>query len=191
MTLDNDGISENHSEGLRKIPRESSLWWFAGGLRFECLGCGRCCRGESGGIFLRPKEEFRIAGLLGLDPTAFRRKYETGRWRFPSIKERPDGACVMLSPRNRCEIYPCRPLACRTWPWWPEVLRTPQRWNDAAGHCPGMNSGKLWSGRQILEILNAHMSYLHQLGCEWRREAGTWKQVSGSSSPRSTGSSSF
>lgn len=179
MSPDNDGVSENNSQGLRQILRESSLWWFAGGLCFECCGCGRCCRGEPGGIFLRPREELRIARRLGLDPASFRRKYETNCWRFPSLKERSGGACVMLSPHCRCEIYSCRPLECRTWPWWPEVLQSRQSWNDAAKHCPGMNSGKLWSGGRILKILTAHESYLRKLGCEWRREAGTWIQVFG------------
>ena len=36
------------------------MWWEEG-LRFTCLGCGRCCRGEPGAIFFTPEEEEKIA----------------------------------------------------------------------------------------------------------------------------------
>ncbi len=40
------------------------MWWEEG-LRFTCLGCGRCCRGEPGAIYFTPEEEAAMAAFLG------------------------------------------------------------------------------------------------------------------------------
>lgn len=154
--------------GLQKTAGEQP-WWFSEGLHFECLGCGRCCRGEAGGIFMRPVEERRVAEEQGLSLDDLRRRFETNRWRFPSLKERSNGSCIMLGPENRCSIYRCRPLACRTWPFWPEVLASRSDWKREACHCPGMNSGPVWNGWQIEKILNAHNNYMKKLSNEWRK----------------------
>ncbi len=153
-------------ETAGRLPR-----WFSGGLRFECLGCGRCCRGEAGGIFMRPAEEARIALALGLDVAELRRRAETSRWRFPSLRERAGGECVMLGAGARCGIYAVRPIQCRTWPFWPELLQSPEAWRSAARRCPGMDSGPLWSEERILKILHAHEDYMKKLSDEWGREA--------------------
>ncbi len=125
-------------------------------MTFSCLGCGRCCRGDAGAVFLTPREERRIAAFLAMDLQGFRRSCLTGRWRFPSLKERHGGACVFLESRGRCRIYRVRPLACRSWPFWPELLDSPQAWGAAARDCPGMNQGRRWSGQRIASILAVH-----------------------------------
>ncbi|MGN0838327.1 MAG: YkgJ family cysteine cluster protein [Pyramidobacter sp.] len=180
--MDSGVNTERDISGLRKTAGETAPVWFAGGLHFQCLGCGRCCRGLPGSVYMRPAEELRIAAFLGLTAAELRRRYETSRWSFPSLRERADGACVMLQPGCRCGVYVCRPLPCRTWPWWPQLLESPEAWNRAASHCPGMNSGPLWRADQILKILNAHLEYHEKLRREWRKEAGAWKAVSGNSS---------
>jgi Fe-S-cluster containining protein len=161
---------------------ETAPVWFAGGLRFQCFCCGRCCRGEPGSVFMRPAEELSMAEFMGLTVEDFRHRYETNRWSFPSLRERPGGECIMLQDDCRCAVYACRPVPCRIWPWRPGVLESPAAWNRAAAHCPGMNSGPLWSAAQILKILNAHFEYHEKLRREWRKEAGVWKGVSLNSS---------
>lgn len=157
----------NTSEETEDIDRRP---WWSGGLHFECLGCGRCCRGEPGGIFVTPEEEKRIAAFLELSADEFRRRYETGRWRFPSVKESRDGRCVMNCPDNRCRVYALRPVTCRTWPFWPEVLASPEAWNAAAAQCPGMNSGPLWEAWQIDAVCQAQVQYMQRLAEAWRKE---------------------
>ncbi len=159
------------SSGLRRTERENP-WWFAEGLRFKCLGCGRCCRGEAGGIFLRREDERRVAAFLGLSVDELRRRFETQRWRFPSLKERIGGACVMLDEGARCKIYVVRPVHCRTWPFWPQLLESPEAWKTAARRCPGMDSGELWSGERIAKILRAHENFMKKLQDDWQIKQG-------------------
>ena len=63
------------------------MWWEEG-LRFTCLGCGRCCRGEPGAIYFTPEEEAAMAAFLGVDVGEFRNRFVTGKWRAPSLKEK-------------------------------------------------------------------------------------------------------
>ena len=160
-------------EGIISGPRRTAQelpWWACGGLRFGCLGCGRCCRGASGGIFMRPCAERCIAAALCLTAEQLRSRFETSRWRFPSLKETGCGRCVMNGDDGRCRVYACRPVECRTWPFWPELLESPQAWQAAARRCPGMDSGPLWSPRRIAVVLAAHEDYVKKLSREWGKE---------------------
>lgn len=132
--------------------------WYEGGLRFECTGCGACCTGEPGYVWVTREEVRRIAEHLGrnddrLPPHMIRRvglRY--------SLTERPNGDCVFLEPRRKgqrgCRIYPVRPLQCRTWPFWSVNLKSPATWAEAAARCPGMNNGPLHNGSAIEALRN-------------------------------------
>ena len=52
------------------------------------------------------------------------------------------GDCPLLDEAGRCRAYECRPMQCRTWPWWEENLVSQRRWEDVATRCPGMNRGE-------------------------------------------------
>lgn len=121
-----------------------SNWW-AEGLRFSCLGCGRCCRGEPGAIYFTSEEEQRILAHLNMDHETFCRSYVTKWWGRPSLLEKRNGECVFYCRETaRCSIYPVRPEQCRTFPFWPEILASRESWNACAQHCPGMNEGPLY-----------------------------------------------
>lgn len=136
-----------------RAPEDRGPWW-SEGLRFTCQGCGRCCRGEPGAIWFSPEEEGRLVTALGMDPASFRRRYVTRIWGAPSLRERPGGDCVLLDPdTGRCGVYAVRPLQCRTYPFWPSVVVSPESWRDHARRCPGMDQGRLWPGVVIARIL--------------------------------------
>jgi Fe-S-cluster containining protein len=48
-------------------------------------------------------------------------------------------------------MYKARPSQCRTWPFWPENLKTKRHWESVkrVTPCPGMDSGKLVPIEQI------------------------------------------
>jgi Fe-S-cluster containining protein len=63
--------------------------------------------------------------------------------------------CIFLrevNGRRRCAIYPVRPNQCRTWPFWPENLSTPETWSRAGIRCPGINYGRYYSSGEIERI---------------------------------------
>ncbi|MGI6784685.1 MAG: YkgJ family cysteine cluster protein [Aminivibrio sp.] len=129
------------------------LWWEEG-LRFSCIGCGRCCRGEPGAIFYTPEEEAALAAQLGLSLQEFRDRYTTSRWEAPSLKEKRGGDCIFHDEKtNLCLVYEVRPMQCRLFPFWPSLLESPETWERAALSCPGMNDGDWHSPEEIADLL--------------------------------------
>ena len=40
-------------------------------------------------------------------------------------------ACIFLDETtNQCQIYEARPAQCRTYPFWPSILLSPEKWNE-------------------------------------------------------------
>ena len=77
-------------------------------------------------------------------------------WRGLTLKEKPNYDCVMLDGGARCLVYEVRPVQCRTWPFWPGNLASPQAWQAAARRCPGMDAGPRYVFEQI-EALRMEM----------------------------------
>jgi Fe-S-cluster containining protein len=61
----------------------------------------------------------------------------------------PDGSDGVHQQR-KCGVYEARPLQCRTWPFWPGNLASREAWEEAAGTCPGINRGRLWTLDEII-----------------------------------------
>ncbi|RJP36805.1 MAG: YkgJ family cysteine cluster protein [Phycisphaerales bacterium] len=130
--------------------------WYADGLKFTCTQCGNCCSGDPGYVWATKAEIAAIAKFLGrgdgwLDERHLRRV----GFRY-SLTEKPDGDCVFLERRpdgsTGCRIYPVRPVQCRTWPFWPELLHSRDAWERAKRKCPGMDQGRHYDFVQIETI---------------------------------------
>lgn len=123
--------------------------WYAGGLAFECIGCGACCAGPGEGyVWVTDTVIAAIAEFLDVSEAEVRRKYvrKVGR-RFSLIERKDSKDCIFLKPdgsggRN-CRIYPVRPTQCRTWPFWPGNLEDADAWCRAGRRCPGINRGEV------------------------------------------------
>lgn len=129
-------MTESTIEGS-KLP--SKLPWYRDGLRFACTGCGKCCTGAPGYVWVTPDEITAIAAYLGIERELFCQEYVRevdGRLSLTESSETYD--CAFLEGA-RCRIYPVRPSQCSTFPWWPQNLRTPQAWRDAAAGCEGIS----------------------------------------------------
>ncbi len=126
--------------------------WYADGLRFECTMCGACCTGAPGVVRYTPEEASRIARRLCVTVEEFTRRYThavgKGRRSLNEIETEHGFDCVFLdrasSPGKAiCSLYEDRPLQCRTFPWWPENLRSRQEWRSVARACEGVGQGRL------------------------------------------------
>ncbi len=140
------------------------VWW-AEGLKFECQGSGKCCtsHGEFGFVFLTKNDRKLMAKHLGLTTRQFISKYcekTSGQWHLIERKDNPD--CLFLKSK-RCGVYEARPVQCRTWPFWPEVMN-PKSWKkEVASFCPGVGKGRLWSSEEIETQLKIQASSEKQL----------------------------
>jgi Fe-S-cluster containining protein len=122
--------------------------WYADGLRFECTRCGRCCTGE-GWVWVGPERIREIAGFLGLPVEEFAVRYLRRVENRISLIDKANRDCVFWQPERGCTIYPVRPAQCRTFPFWPEHLESPDSWRDLASEVPGIGRGRRHGAGEI------------------------------------------
>ncbi len=116
--------------------------WYKEGLSFECTGCGNCCTGSPGYVWVTEEEIEEIAGFLGLPVSEIRKRYlrqKHGRFALIELKYK-NYDCIFLKD-NKCSIYPVRPTQCRTYPWWVSNLSSREAWEKASQTCEGMRCG--------------------------------------------------
>jgi Fe-S-cluster containining protein len=127
--------------------------WFEGGVTFRCEGvsCGNCCSGKkgSGRVWLAEAEMHRLAAFLKLDFDAFTRRYVRGVGLRYSLLERPNSDCVFYVPDQGCTVYAARPNQCRTYPFWPAVMASPETWDAEKAACPGIDCGERHSSERV------------------------------------------
>ncbi len=133
--------------------------WYAEGLQFECTQCGNCCTGAPGYVWVNDEESEAIGESLGITTEQFLGEHAhrvRGRWTLNEVwNDDVDGYdCVFLRREEKtgkalCSIYDVRPTQCRTWPFWPENLRSTRSWRSAAKGCPGMNHGNFYPVEQV------------------------------------------
>lgn len=138
--------------GASKKQTNSKKPWYKEGLRFECTGCGDCCSGEPGYVWVDDHEIESLAKEMEMELEAFERKFVRQEPEGKSLVEYPDGDCIFLHPESRrCLVYKSRPIQCRTWPFWDSNLSSKKAWKEACDVCPGSGVGKLYNLEQIEE----------------------------------------
>lgn len=132
--------------------------WYRDGLRFSCTQCGNCCSGSPGRVWFDGAELKRMARRLGVLPFEFLARFTRqldGRNTLIEVERDGQFDCVFLrrddAGKATCAIYEDRPQQCRTWPFWPDNLRSRAAWNNAAKRCPGMqdDAGQQFSAAEI------------------------------------------
>ncbi len=136
--------------------------WFKDGLRFRCTGCGKCCTGSPGYVYLSPPDLAKLASHFHLSEEAFQEKYTRTVDESLALKD-ANGSfdCIFLKD-NQCAAYDARPVQCRTFPWWIHHLRDPEDWQEAKERCEGIEhpDAPLVSGDHIASEC---MTYLDNL----------------------------
>ena len=113
--------------------------WYHTGLRFNCTGCGACCMG-AGRVWVSLEDLESLSQYLGLDVAECVHQYVervSGRWALKENSQK--GQCVFLNEQNQCKVYEGRPHQCRSFPWWPTVLESTERWAETARTCEGID----------------------------------------------------
>jgi Fe-S-cluster containining protein len=107
---------------------------------FECKRCGTCCYGE-GGILLSEKDTEKIAAFLGMSREFFAKWYCGTKNGKTYVGSRQNGYCVFFDKSKHCLIHEVKPAPCRTWPFYPALLKDRENWEMAKDTCPGINPG--------------------------------------------------
>lgn len=104
-----------------------------------------------------------MADHLQLPLREFTKKYCDKTQGFYHLKEDSERAECLFLRGKKCGIYEARPVQCRTWPFWPEVMNA-KTWNkEVKSFCPGVGQGRLHSAEEIEKNLNAQKRSESQL----------------------------
>jgi Fe-S-cluster containining protein len=154
-----------------QLPVEQQSEWFKDGLQFECTGCGNCCTGGPGYVWITDDEIARLAEFLKLSVPDVLKRYCRKLSGHISLKEKvPNDKgeydCIFLQeippekegeqPKRICTVYPVRPLQCSTWPFWDGNLSSRRAWDAAGKRCPGVNRGRKWAESDIVARRDAN-----------------------------------
>jgi uncharacterized protein len=91
---------------------------------FHCQKCGECCQGEDNSVVVFPEEIRRIQMATGQEWLEVVAPPEEGEWDkdgcFHTLEWRlkKDGESCRFYQNGRCTIYSCRPMLCRTYPFY-------------------------------------------------------------------------
>jgi hypothetical protein len=125
--------------------------WFKDGLRFTCTGCGDCCTGAPGFVWVNREEISDLARKVKLSPEEFEERYVRKVGIRKSLVEYENGDCVFFDANSRkCAVYEARPRQCKTWPFWQSNMASEETWRDTCEACPGSGKGKLHSAEHIV-----------------------------------------
>jgi uncharacterized protein len=141
--------------------------WYKDGLQFKCTECGKCCRGVTGYVWLSPNEILAISSYLGIGIEEFMWKYIRivgNRYSLIEKKLDDEHLCIFLKD-NQCSIYPFRPKQCRTFPWWPTLLKNEDSWKSAKEDCEGIlhQDGEIVPFEAIEKEKNSYTLYLKEI----------------------------
>jgi len=106
---------------------------------FACRRSGNCCAVPGGIVRVDDAEVAAIAAHLGLTVAATRSRYVAATG--DRLKDGLGSRCVFLVEGRdgaACSVYPARPGRCRSWPFWPELLHSPEQLAAAIRMCPGV-----------------------------------------------------
>lgn len=123
--------------------------WYREGLAFTCTRCGACCTGAPGYVWVNAEEIATLATHRGMPFAEFGRRFVRRVGDRLSLVERPGGDCIFWDRSAGCTVYEARPVQCRTWPFWPENIESPEAWDSVTKVCPGSGQGQLFTVEEI------------------------------------------
>jgi Fe-S-cluster containining protein len=130
--------------------------WYKDGLRFTCSGCGNCCTGAPGYVWVNKEEIQAIADFLKISVETLEREHVRQIGIRKSLVELPksDYDCTFFDNQTRqCKVYEVRPRQCRTWPFWDSNVRSREAWSACCEVCPGSGQGQKFDRSEIEQRL--------------------------------------
>lgn len=114
--------------------------WYDKGVYFKCTGCGKCCTGAPGFVWLTREDLKKLCVFFDLSEKDFLKKYARKVNKKYSLKEDPNTYdCIFLKDKKYCEVYENRPIQCKTFPYWLENMKSKSDWDRASKMCEGIN----------------------------------------------------
>lgn len=93
----------------------------------------------------------RIAAFVGLPVAEFEARYIYRTKHLRRLRKPKGSQCRFLRP-DGCSIHPVKPVQCRLFPFWPELVADRSLWQDAGRRCPGIGQGDLIQIGTAIEV---------------------------------------
>lgn len=123
------------------------------GLRFECVpGCTNCCRVQ-GWVYVTEANIREAAAFLEMTVEEFELRYVV-RTKYTMRLRKPHGSQCHFLHEGGCRIHPVKPVQCRLFPFWPELVESRAEWKATGRNCPGIGKGQLIQIGAAMEIAN-------------------------------------
>jgi Fe-S-cluster containining protein len=111
-------------------------------VHFACQsGCTRCCDTQ-GFVYITETDLKRIAKHLGLTAESFEAQYVVRYSHMLRLRKPRKSQCHFLTP-DGCSVHVVKPVQCRTYPFWPELVEDRAAWKEEGKRCPGIGKGEL------------------------------------------------
>jgi hypothetical protein len=105
------------------------------------MGCTKCCE-EQGFVYLTEEDIARLAGFLGMAAEEFEKRHVYRTKNLRRLRVPRYAQCAFLK-EGGCSVHEAKPTQCRTFPYWPELLRSRRAWHETGKRCPGIGKGEL------------------------------------------------
>jgi Fe-S-cluster containining protein len=129
---------------------------------FDCRTEAVHCCDQQGFVYLTEDDIPRIAAYLGLTAAAFEERYVYRTKRLRRLRVPRHAQCGFLRDGG-CSIHPVKPLQCRAFPYWPELVGNKGNWKKTGKWCPGIGKGDLVNitmAREVAAEMRAAHPYL-------------------------------
>jgi Fe-S-cluster containining protein len=101
----------------------------------------RCCD-TKGYVYLTEENVRQIARFLRMSVRAFEAKYVVRFRHLIRLRKPKNSQCHFLTGTG-CSVHPVKPVQCRTYPFWPELVESRVAWTVESLRCPGIGKGEL------------------------------------------------
>lgn len=122
-------------------------------LVFGCTKCGACCS-RPGVVYLTMLDVQRLAEFLEATEAQVKEAFlvpaEQGWWIIPVEEGHP---CPFFTSEGTCTIHPVKPVQCRTYPFWEELVTDARAWEAEAAFCPGIGQGRAYGVAEVKKLL--------------------------------------
>lgn len=122
-------------------------------LVFGCTACGKCCE-RPGLVYMTDDDIEALAHHFGMTTGEVKvsmLERDGSDWVVQVDETAP---CVFYNAHDTsCKIHPVKPLQCRTYPFWAEVVGTRRAWRQEQKLCPGIGEGRAYAADEVRRIL--------------------------------------
>ncbi len=111
-------------------------------LRFACQpGCTKCCEVQ-GFVYITESDLQKMALYLSLSAKTFEKKFVV-RYKHLLRLRKPRGSQCHFLTNGGCSVHEVKPVQCRLYPFWPELVEQRKNWEAERKMCPGIGKGDL------------------------------------------------